>query len=81
MEIKKKKGKGILRVGCGSKENLIPLYSLTNMYIQKYHHNESRFHGVCSGGDLSKNIKDGACEINLDEYASWNSLDCFVCFK
>ena len=42
---------------------------MTNIEIQKYYQNESRFNGVCSRNHLSKNIKDGAYVVNLDEYA------------
>ena len=42
---------------------------MTNIEIQKYYQNESRFNGVYSRNHLSKNIKDGAYVVNLDEYA------------
>ena len=42
---------------------------MTNIEIQKYCQNESRFNGVYSRNHLSKNIKDGAYVVNLDEYA------------
>ena len=42
---------------------------LTNFEIQKYYENEPRFNGVYSRNNLPKKIKDGAYEINLDEYA------------
>ena len=45
-------------------------HSLTNFEIQKCFQNESRFNGVYSRDNLSKNIKDGAYVINLDEYAN-----------
>ena len=41
---------------------------MTNLEIQKYYKNESRFNGVYSRDNLSK-IKDGAYVINLDEYS------------
>ena len=42
---------------------------MTNIEIQKYYQNESRFNGVYSRNHLSKNIKDWAYVVNLDEYA------------
>ena len=42
---------------------------MTNIEKQKYYQNESRFNGVYSRNHLSKNIKDGAYVVNLDEYA------------
>ena len=47
---------------------LMPPHPLTNFEIQKYK-NEPRFNGVFSRNNLPKKIKDGACIINLDEYA------------
>ena len=41
---------------------------MTNLEIQKYYKNESRFSGVYSRDNLSK-IKNGAYVINLDEYS------------
>ena len=35
----------------------------------RYNKNEPRFNGVFSRNNLPKKIKDGAYEINLDEYA------------
>ena len=53
---------------------------LTNFEIQKYYQNEPIFHGVYSRNNLPKKIKDGACIINLDEYAAvgthWIALFC-----
>ena len=46
---------------------LIPPYPLTNFEIQKYYQNEPKFNGVYSRDYLPK-IKDGAYEINLDDY-------------
>ena len=43
-------------------------HPLTNFEIQKYYKNESRFNSVYCRDNLSK-IKDGAYEINLDEYS------------
>ena len=48
---------------------LMPPHPLTNFEIQKYYQNEPRFNGVFSRNNLPKTIKDGAYEINLDEYA------------
>ena len=47
---------------------MIPPHPLTNLEIQKYYQNESRFNGVYSRDNLPK-IKDGAYIINLDEYS------------
>ena len=47
---------------------LIPPLAVTNIEIQKYYQHESRFNGVYSRGNLSKEIKDGVHVINLDEY-------------
>ena len=41
-------------------------HPLTNFEIQKYYHNQAKFNGVYSRGNLPK-IKDGAYVINLDE--------------
>ena len=43
-------------------------HPLTNFEIQKYYKNEPRFNSVYCRDNLSK-IKDGAYEINLDEYS------------
>ena len=52
--------------------------SLTNFEIQKYYQNKPRFNGAFSRDNLAKNIKDGACVINVDEFADvgrhWNTL-------
>ena len=52
--------------------------SLTNFEIQKYYQNKPRFNGGFSRDNLPKNIKDGACVINVDEFADvgrhWNTL-------
>ena len=42
---------------------------MANIEIQKNYENESRFNGIYSRDNLSKNIKDGTRVINLDEYA------------
>ena len=47
----------------------MPPHRLTNFEIQRYYENEPRFNGVYSRNNLPKKIKDGACAINLDEYA------------
>ena len=62
-----KLGKEMVRAGYGSKKNLIPPYHLTNIETQSYYQNESRYNGVYSRDNLSKNIKDGAYVLNLDE--------------
>ena len=68
----------------------IPPHPLTNLEIQKYYKNESRFNGVFYGNNLPKSnfieynsiakIKDGAYIINLVEYANvgthWTALFC-----
>ena len=46
----------------------MPPHPLTNFEIQKYQ-NEPKFNGVYSRNNLCE-IKDGAYEINLDEYKS-----------
>ena len=43
-------------------------FPLTNFEIQKYYQNDPSFNGVYSRDNLSDKIKDGAYEINLDEY-------------
>ena len=57
----------------------MPPHPLTNFEIQKYQ-NESIFNGVCSRDNLQK-IKDGAYEINLDQYSDigtyWVALYCY----
>ena len=53
---------------------------LTNFEIKTYDQNEPGFNGVFSRDNLPKKIKDGACVINLDEYADvgthWVPLFC-----
>ena len=73
-----KAGEGTIRAGYGSsikKKGLVPPRPLT-----KY---ESRFNDVYSRDNLPKIIKNGACILNLDEYADIGlyTLDCFVCKK
>ena len=57
----------------------MPPHPLTIFEIQKYQ-NEPRFNGVFSRNNLPKKNKDGACIINLDEYADvgthWIALFC-----
>ena len=50
---------------------LMPPHPLTNVEIQKYYDNKSRFNGVFSRDNLQKKktIKDEAYAINLDEHA------------
>ena len=58
----------------------MPPHPLTKFEVQKYYENESRFNGVFSRDNMPKKIKDGACVINLDEYAGvgthWIVLFC-----
>ena len=58
----------------------MPPHPLTNFEIQKYYANEPRFNSVYSRNNMSKKIMDGACVINLDEYADvgthWIALFC-----
>ena len=68
-----KEGKVNMRDGFGSKKKLVPSYPLTNIEIQKYYQNESRFNGVFSRDNLYGNIKDGAYVINLHEYADFRT--------
>ena len=46
----------------------MPAHPLTNIEIQEYYKNESRFNGVYSRDNLPKTIKNGTYIINLDEY-------------
>ena len=48
----------------------MPPYPLTNFEIQKYYQNQTKFNGVYSRDNLPDKIKDGAYEINLDEYSN-----------
>ena len=43
-------------------------HSLTNFEIQEYYQNEARLNGVFSRNNLPNTIKNGAYEINPDEY-------------
>ena len=43
--------------------------TFNNFEIQKYYQSKPRFNGVFSRDNLNKKRKDGAYEINLDEYA------------
>ena len=47
----------------------MPPHPLTNFEMLKYYKNKPRFNGVFSKSNLPKKIKDGACIINLHEYA------------
>ena len=67
-----REGEGILRAGYGSsikKKALIPPHPLTNFKIKEYYEHEPRFNGVYSRDSMPKTIKNGACVINLDDYA------------
>ena len=55
-----KEGKWISRAGYGNKKKLIPPHTLTNIEIQKYYQNESRFNGVYSRDNFPKKVNDGA---------------------
>ena len=46
------KGKGIIKTGYGSKKKLIPPHPLTNFEIQNYFQNEPRFNGIYSRDNL-----------------------------
>ena len=61
----------MLRAGYGSikKKALIPPHPLTNFEIKEYYENKPTFNSIYSRDNLPKNIKNGACVINLDEYA------------
>ena len=48
----------------------MPFHPLTNIEINEYYKNESRFNGVYSRNNLPKIIKKGAYVINLYEYAN-----------
>ena len=56
----------------------LPFHPLTNIEINEYYKNESRFNCVYSGNNLQKKIKKGAYVTNLDEYENtgthWVSL-------
>ena len=58
--------------------SLLPFHPLTNIEINEYYKNESRFNGVYSRNNLPYKIKKGAYVINLDEYENtgthWVSL-------
>ena len=44
-------------------------HPLSNLEIQEYYQNGSRFNGAYSREKLPNKIKDGASVINLDEYS------------
>ena len=48
---------------------LMPPHPLTNFEIKQYYRMESKFNGVYSRNNLTKNIKDRAYVINFDEYS------------
>ena len=48
---------------------LMPPHPLKNIEMQKYYQDEPRFNGIFSRNNLPKKAEDGACVINLDEYA------------
>ena len=48
---------------------LMPPHPLKKIETQKYYQDEPRFNGIFSRNDLPKKAEDGACVINLDEYA------------
>ena len=58
----------------------MPPHPSTNLEIQKYYHNQTRFNGIYSRNNLPKKTKDGAYVINIDEYADvgthWIALSC-----
>ena len=67
-------GEGTVRAGEGiKKKSLMPAHPLTNFEIQEYYKNEPRFNSVYSRDNLPK-TKNGACVINLDEYADVGTL-------
>ena len=68
-------GEGIVRAGEGVKKkprkfSLMPFHPLTNIEINEFYKNESRFNGVYSRNNLPKIIKKGPYVINLDEYGN-----------
>ena len=68
-------GEGIVRAGEGVKKNprkfsLMPFHPLTNIEINEFYKNESRFNGVYSRNNLPKIIKKGPYVTNLDEYGN-----------
>ena len=75
LEIKIKKGKGIVRAGYENKKDF---NAASSFEIQKYYDNEPKFNGVFSRDNLPKKVKDGAYIIKLDEYkdvgAHWIAL-------
>ena len=48
----------------------MPFHPLTNIEINEYYKNETRFNGVYSRKNLPKKNKKGVYVINLDEYAN-----------
>ena len=47
----------------------MPPHPLTNLKIQRYYQNESRFNGVYSSDNIPDEIKDETYITSLDEYA------------
>ena len=65
-------GKGTIRAGedtIRAGQFLMPPHRLTNLEIQKYYQNETKFNGVYSRNNLTQ-ITDGTYVINLDEFKS-----------
>ena len=58
----------------------MPPHPLTNVEIQEYYQNESRFNGVFSGDNLPHKIKDVLYVINLDESSDIGThwIDCYA---
>ena len=48
---------------------LTRLHPLTNFELQRYYQNEPRFNRVYSRDNLPNKIKDGAYEIDADDYS------------
>ena len=48
---------------------LMPINPLKKIEMQKYYQDEPKFNGIFSRNNLPKKAEDGACVINLDEYA------------
>ena len=46
---------------------------LTNLKIQRYYQNESRFNGVYSCDNFLDNIRSGAYVVSFDEYADFGT--------
>ena len=48
---------------------LMPPHPLKKIEMQKYYQDEPKSNGIFSRNNLPKKAEDGACVINLDEYA------------